>query len=215
MERYRRFPKLLLLVGLAIGLNLAGRWLADMFDFQVFPRHESVLQMMVLGAVGGYILLMAIPFMPGIEVGLALLVILGGGGALLIYLSTVFALSVSYWLGRLMPEQSLSRILAWLHFDRAAGLVARVESLPPNERVSQIYAMVPAGVLPILVRHRFLAVAVLLNLPGNALIGGGGGIGMLMGMSRLIPFYQYLLVVALAVAPVPLTFYLTGWYAGV
>jgi hypothetical protein len=49
---------------------------------------------------------------------------------------------------------------------------------------------------------------VLLNLPGNALLGGGGGIGLIIGMSRLIPFHKYLLLIAVAVAPVPLGLYL-------
>jgi hypothetical protein len=42
------------------------------------------------------------------------------------------------------------------------------------------------------------------------LIGGGGGIALVTGMSRLIPYPQFLLVLALAIAPVPLGFYLTG-----
>lgn len=214
MVMHSRYVKLLLLVVIAGGLNLMGHYLADVFDFQVFPRHEPVLHMMVFGAASLYVILMAIPFMPGIEVGMALLLVLGGGGALLVYLSTVLALSVSYGVGRLMPRQSLSRLLSWLHFARAAKLVGEVETLPPEARVRKIYSMAPAGVVPFLVRHRFLAVAVLLNLPGNALIGGGGGIGMLLGMSRLIPFYQFLFTVALAVSPVPLLFYLGGRLAG-
>ncbi|MDX1757801.1 MAG: hypothetical protein R3175_17220 [Marinobacter sp.] len=169
-----------------------------------------MLHMIVLTATGLYILLMAVPFMPGIEIGLALLVLLGGEGALLVYLSTVASLSLSYGLGRLMPGNSISRLLSWLHFARAAELARQMEGRSHSERLELLYRRVPGGVLPFVLRHRFVTVAVLLNTPGNALIGGGGGIGMVLGMSRLIPYYQYLLTMALAVAPVPLLFYLAG-----
>lgn len=38
----------------------------------------------------------------------------------------------------------------------------------------------------------------------NILIGGGGGIALMAGMSRLFPLPVYLLTVICAVAPVPL-----------
>jgi hypothetical protein len=47
-------------------------------------------------------------------------------------------------------------------------------------------------------------IAIALNLPGNALIGGGGGIGLISGMSRLYPFPKYILLVSLAITPLPL-----------
>jgi hypothetical protein len=71
-----------------------------------------------------------------------------------------------------------------------------------------VYATAPARVAPFLLDHRYATSAVLLNLPGNALLGGGGGIGLIIGMSRLIPFHKYLLLIAVAVAPVPLGLYL-------
>jgi hypothetical protein len=47
-------------------------------------------------------------------------------------------------------------------------------------------------------------IALILNLPGNALVGGGGGIGMIVGVSRLFPFTRYFLLVSLAILPLPL-----------
>ena len=64
--------------------------------------------------------------------------------------------------------------------------------------------------VPFLLDHRYLTIAALLNLPGNALIGGGGGIGLIAGMSKIIPFYCYVLVTAVAVAPVPLFMFFRG-----
>jgi hypothetical protein len=68
----------------------------------------------------------------------------------------------------------------------------------------------PPGVLPFLLRHRFIALAVAINLPGNILIGGGGGIAMFAGMSGIFPFPMYLLTIVLAVAPVPLILSVTA-----
>jgi len=53
----------------------------------------------------------------------------------------------------------------------------------------------------------------ILNPPGNALIGGGGGIGLIAGMSRLYPFPKYILLASIAITPLPLLF-LTGRLPG-
>ena len=62
-------------------------------------------------------------------------------------------------------------------------------------------------------RHRHLMLALLVNLPGNAVIGGGGGILMLSGLSGLFTLPRLLLTLALAVAPVPLVVWAfdLGW----
>jgi hypothetical protein len=49
-------------------------------------------------------------------------------------------------------------------------------------------------------------IAVALNLPGNVIIGGGGGIGLIAGMSNLCPFPKYILFVSLAITPLPILF---------
>jgi hypothetical protein len=58
--------------------------------------------------------------------------------------------------------------------------------------------------------HRYLAIATLLNLPCNAVIGGGGGIGLIVGMSGLITYPRYLLLIAVAISPVPIAIVLKG-----
>ena len=64
--------------------------------------------------------------------------------------------------------------------------------------------------IPWLLKHRYIAVIVALNVPGNALIGGGGGIALLAGMSGLFTFPRYLAALALAVLPVPLFVLIMG-----
>ncbi|MCK5205042.1 MAG: hypothetical protein KAR15_14265, partial [Desulfobacterales bacterium] len=53
-------------------------------------------------------------------------------------------------------------------------------------------------------KYRYLTIAVLFNVPGNYLIGGGGGISLACGISRSISWKWFLLTVILAVSPVPL-----------
>jgi hypothetical protein len=72
----------------------------------------------------------------------------------------------------------------------------------------------PTRVVPFLLRHRYLALALAFNLPGNALIGGGGGIALLAGLSRQFRYPHYLLMLCLAIAPVPVLLLLTGWRPG-
>jgi len=190
-----------------VSINIGGTWLTHQIDFQLFPRHDSILQFMVFGTTLLYVLLMAIPFMPGIEIGLALMILLGSKGALLIYLSTVLALSISFIVGRMTPPHLIKRLLDWFHLYKASALVAQLEPLSQQQRLILLYEKAPSKLVPFLLRHRYLAIVAILNLPGNALVGGGGGIGVIAGMSRIFPFYAFILIVAVATAPIPLLFF--------
>jgi len=57
---------------------------------------------------------------------------------------------------------------------------------------------------------------VALNIPGNYVIGGGGGIALIAGVSRVYSIPGFLLTILLAVAPVPLAVVVfgTGFLAG-
>ncbi len=204
----RRFVKFLLFLLVVVSINIGGTWLTHQIDFQLFPRHDSMLQFMVLGSTLLYVLLIAIPFMPGIEIGLALMILLGNKGALLIYLCTVIALLISFIIGRRTPPHLIIRLLNWFHLYKASALVAQLEPLGQQQRLKLLYEKAPSKLVPFFLRHRYLAIVAILNLPGNALIGGGGGIGVIAGMSRIFPFYVFILLAAVAVAPVPLLFYL-------
>jgi len=49
-----------------------------------------------------------------------------------------------------------------------------------------------------------------LNLPGNSLVGGGGGIAFIAGLSGMFSYIGFILAIAIAVAPVPVFFYFTS-----
>jgi hypothetical protein len=205
-----RYFKIVLILVILVAINWVGTWLAQQINFQIFPRHEPILHTLVLGAVLLYILLMAVPFMPGIEIGLALMLMLGSKGALLVYLCTLMALSISFTIGRVIPPRLVYRLLNWLHLYKASTFVRQLESLNQLERLRLLQEKAPSKIAPFLLNHRYLTIAVALNLPGNALIGGGGGIGLIVGMSKIIPFHAYIILLAIAIAPVPLWFYFQG-----
>jgi len=210
LSKKKRYARMAILLAIIILLNLVGTLLGQMVNFQLFPRHDSILHAALLISILLYILLMATPFMPGIEVGLAIMLLLGSKSALLIYLCTLIALSVSYAVGKLFPLHLVHKLLKWLYLNRASELVSQLEPLKRQERLTLLYVKAPKKIAPFLLNHRYATIAVLLNLPGNALIGGGGGIGLIVGMSQLIPFHRYFLVISVAIAPLPLGLYLQG-----
>jgi hypothetical protein len=193
-----------------LGVKLGG-WVGDLLALDIYlsPSTESAIHRMVLLAFAAYVALMTLPFVPGIEIGLGLMVVFGGEISLLIYMGTVLALTLSFLIGALVPERTLQWVLGRLHLRRAETLVATLERLPLQERLSRLLSSSSSRALPWLFKYRYLAVAVALNVPGNALVGGGGGIGLAAGMSRLFRPLDYLLTVAAAVAPVPLAVALT------
>ncbi|WP_324732745.1 hypothetical protein [Pseudomonas paeninsulae] len=155
--RWARYLKITLFVALVVVLNVGGSWLMQQIDFQLFPRHEPIMHAMVLGFVLLYVLLMATPFMPGIEIGLALMFLLGSKGALLIYLCTLAALSISFAIGRVLSPSLLWHLLEWLHLNRAGALVRQLEPLAPAARLKLLNDKTPAAIAPFLLEHRCLA----------------------------------------------------------
>jgi hypothetical protein len=138
------------------------------------------------------------------------MLLLGSKSALLIYLCTLIALSISYTIGRFFPLHIVRRFLDWLYLEKASELVSLLEPLNQQKRLEFLNRKTPSKIAPFLLKHRFVTLAVVLNLPGNALIGGGGGIGLVVGMSKLVSFYKYFLVMAVAILPVPLCVYIQG-----
>jgi hypothetical protein len=210
-QKHRRFLKICCIVAGLLLLNYGGSLVVEHIDFQLWPEHEHMMITALWFAILIYVLWMAIPFVPGIELGLALMVMLGPRGVLLVYFCTLLSLSLSFTIGRLIPLRGLARFLKWLHLHKAQDLVLQLEPLNSEERLDFLLKTAPSRVVPFLLKHRYLLVAIALNLPGNALIGGGGGIGLISGMSKLYPFPKYILLVSLAITPIPLLLLLGKW----
>ncbi|MCR9089311.1 MAG: hypothetical protein NXH97_21535 [Rhodobacteraceae bacterium] len=201
-------------IAVLVALVVVATWCAhivrDAIDFQIMPENEQqVHRAIMLGAVA-YVGLLAIPFVPGAEIGLAMLVAFGAAIAPLVYVATVLALCLSYTMGRMVPMPALARFLASLRMRRAADLVRRAAPLSRQERLAMLLDGAPPRILALALRRRYVALALALNIPGNTLIGGGGGIALLAGLSGLFAPLPTVLAFAIGVLPVPLTIVLLG-----
>lgn len=205
--------KLAVIILLIVLANIAATWLIDRFEIQIWPEHMELVDRAVLIAVILYIALMATPFVPGVEIGLALMTMLGPRGILITYACTLVALSVSFGVGRLIPSGTLVTFLHWLHLTRAAALAENFYGKQPEARLDFLIDRLPTRTLPALLRRRYLVLAVLLNVPGNTLIGGGGGLAMMAGMSRLYSFLWYLLLISIAILPGPIVVVLSKYFS--
>jgi hypothetical protein len=195
-----RWLRLAALAAAALWLNAAGGWATGLCDFREWIAQDGLVSAVVCAATAAYVVAMALPFIPGIEIGLALMLVLGVPGVVLVYASTQLALVLSYLLGRLVPRAALARGFALLGMQRAQRLVAAMEA----GGAELLGRRAPSAWARILLRNPGLALAALLNLPGNAVIGGAGGIGMIAGASRLFSFPRYVLLIAAATTPVPI-----------
>lgn len=210
-----RWFRIAILICGVIALYLLGRWISHVliarFSLYVTAGNEPVLHRTIMTATAVYIIFMAIPFMPAVEIGLSMLVIFGPKISFLVYVSTVVALTLAYLVGRVLPGRLAAKAFGLVGLTKTQNFVDRLARLSPHERMALLMRDSPARLLPHVLRHRFIALAVLLNVPGNVVIGGGGGIALVAGMTRLFPFPAYLFTVALAVAPVPLLVSFTDW----
>lgn len=171
---------------------------------------QTAISLTVAIALLVYIVLMALPFCPGIEVGLALLALGGRDVALLVYLATVVALVLPFVVGRFLPPGALVASLARLRLRRAAEFLRQIDPLDGERRLQLLLGQGSPSLVRFLVRHRYIAVAIALNTPGNLVIGDGGGIALAAGFSRLFSLSWFALTVAVAVAPVPIVVLLAG-----
>lgn len=179
-------------------------WTAELQSVQARAIRIALLAVILLT----YALLIAVPFMPGVEIGISVLMLQGPAAAPFVWGATVLGLYAAFLAGLWLPYGRLHAILADLRLRRACRLVDRLEEVPTESRLRWLDRHLPPWLRPLVVRHRYVLLGLLINLPGNALIGGGGGIALLSGLSRLYAPRTTLLTFAIACAPVPLMI----WY---
>jgi hypothetical protein len=207
---WRILLKLGALIVLIIAANFAAEGLAEALRFEVRPSNEDLVHRMVTISAVAYAVLIAIPFVPGVEIGLTLIGMLGPPIVFLVYLSTLAGLSTSFLVGRLISLEGLIGLLDDLRFRKAHRLLVTISPMTLEDRLAFLVANAPGRYVPFLLRHRYIALAIVLNLPGNIVIGGGGGIALMAGASRLYSVPGFLASIILAVAPVPLAILVFG-----
>ena len=164
------------------------------------PPGRALLPLL-LGAAA-YMLLLSVPFLPGMELGLFLMAYFGKDGTILVYLGTVGGLNLAYLLGRWLP-------LRWT----PASITEFTATRRPDEQDAFMHyllnstrwgARLGKRARSTLTASPYLLLALLLNLPGNFVLGGGGGISMIFGITRTLSWKGFLITVCLATAPIPL-----------
>ena len=150
-----------------------------------------------------YILLLSLPFVPGVELGLLLMCIFGKEGIVLIYLFTVSGLNLAFLMGRCLPKNRIAIWLGKLGFSRfSADSSDVIKEMLDHSTFGEKLRKQRIG--SIVLRYRYLILAVLFNLPGNYLLGGGGGISLICGASRSVSWKWFLFTAVFATSPVPI-----------
>jgi len=208
---FRTAVRLLVLLGFAVLVNLALNLLLKKLADTPSDQARMMLNGVLVLALLLYVLTMAIPFVPSIEIGLSLLMMRGADIAPFVFLGTFSGLSLAFLAGRLLPYRYLNRVFSDIGLTSASRLLTRLDALPAEDRLTLLQERLPQWLGPKLVKYRYVLLAIVLNVPGNGLIGGGGGIGMITGLSGVFRTRFTLLTFALAVAPVPIAVYLFGY----
>lgn len=201
-------PIVLAYAGLLAGGWLIGSWIIGLAEFDMATPPVRP-ELVIVSALLLYTLTSALPFVPGAEIGLMLMICFGKPLIVPVYLCMVAALILAYLAGRFVPLPAVSRGFALIGLKKASDLALRLA-----EGGSVIGGIGPCHtwqgrIVSMLLKNRFLALIVLLNVPGNSVAGGGGGIAFAAGTSALYPMRGFVLAILVAIAPVPLIFYVT------
>jgi hypothetical protein len=194
-----------ILVGLFVLVNVGGGMLVKQVAGPV-AEGDFMFNLAGVLMLALYAVLLAIPFFPGIEIGLSLLIAHGSAAALPVYAATICGLLIAYGIGVLLSDKVSCKFMMKLGLTRACLFVDEIKLMNREQRLHRLQQALPEWAGRWFLGHRSIVLALLLNLPGNSLIGGGGGIAMLAGLSRTFSTMQFVLTIALATLPVPLSF---------
>ena len=208
--RWRRVIIGVFIIALLVAANLLARNYIDLLSIPIRPGNEDAVHRTIMISAALYSILLAVPFVPGAEIGIALMAMLGPRIALLVYLCTLAGLSISFVLGRLIPLKALIHVAKDLKLERTRRLLEDIEPLDKKQRLNLLVNRAPKRILPLLLRYRYLALAAALNIPGNYIFGGGGGIALFAGVSRLFSVTGFFVTIILAVSPVPIAVMIFG-----
>jgi hypothetical protein len=201
---------LLLLAGCIVAFKAALGWIFGQINgLNMISGDQSATGILVILLVA-YALLITIPFMPGIEIGIALLLLEGASIAPYVYLATMSGLFLAFLIGKWVPLKLLHNTFRDLRMRSACKMIAEIERTPKDERLLRLQTKLPKPLALIAVRYRYVLIGALVNVPGTFAIGGGGGILMLAGLLRLFHWSGIILTLAIATLPVPLAVYMMG-----
>jgi len=148
-----------------------------------------------------YVILLSIPFFPGIELAWMVILLFGKDAVIMIYLLTLIGLGLSFGFGRWFEKSWLTKSLDIPKLKE--NLKKRTESTKKLIKDRLPVSLLKKQSNLFLVNSHYFILAILINLPGNTIIGGGGGIALLCGMNRSFSWKGFILTIAIASAPIP------------
>ncbi len=153
-----------------------------------------------------YIFLLSIPFFPGVELAWLVIMLFGKEAVVMIYFFTICGLSLSFAIGRWFEKSWITSgldipVLEERFSERIGIIKNKLKKQLPERFVSRI----PKHPL---LNSRYIILAILINLPGNTIIGGGGGIALLSGINRSFTWKGFVVTVALAILPLPIMLFM-------
>lgn len=155
-----------------------------------------------------YAVCLAVPFVPGMEIGVLMMLTFGRPGIVMAYVGTLLGLNLAFAGGRILRHRMLDSDLLGEYRRRAADRrgfgLRRICRNRWFSGVADRLAVSDHGL------RDYVLVALLLNVPGNVLIGGGGAIGLIAGLSGRLRWTGFVITVALATMAIPLLVFL-GW----
>ena len=153
-----------------------------------------------------YILLLSIPFFPGVELAWLVIMLFGKEAVLMIYFFTICGLSLSFAVGRWFEKSWITSVLDTRALEeRFSDQMRKIKDKLKKQLPDRLVSQSPRHLLP---DSRYIILAILVNLPGNTIIGGGGGIALLCGMNRSFTWRGFVMTVALAILPLPILLFM-------
>lgn len=206
----RMVLRILVILLLVVLLHLAIDWTMAQSKKLEGSGRSMVSLGLLLSLLAVYALLIATPFVPGVEIGLSLMLLKGADVVAAVYTATVLGLLIAYFAGRFITVDRLILFFNDLRLTRICLLLQDYRGLGPDEMVAKLQSRFQSTWGQRFLRSRYLMLALLINLPGNAMMGGGGGISLIAGLSRLFALRWIVLTFCLAVAPIPILVWLYG-----
>ncbi len=198
------------LIALLVAINVGIGKLLIQYSVPLSGQGSMLFGLVVFSLLLFYIILLAIPFVPGVEIGLSLMIVHGAAAAPFVHAATVIGLLLAYGLGLAFSDRFSCRFLSVMGLKKACTFVEGMKGMDREKRIANLQSSMPPWAGKLVLKNRYLMLALALNIPGNALIGGGGGISLVAGLSRLYSPAVLAITIILATAPVPVMFYIFG-----
>lgn len=152
----------------------------DILDYLNFENETIPISYLVIGTIL-YSLVLIIPYFPSLEIGLVMMIWFQEPGVIIIYSATVLSLTIAYLVGSKMKRNNF--------FNEMFNHLIKFKV---TDQLSK--------------KHPYLSLVFLLNMPGNTVLGGGGGIAMNFGHNSYLSFPKFFTGCAIATSPLPIIF---------